>query len=150
MYPNPIILTNMHASSIKVVDRKSDLRNLADSVEFRNAAESKGTQIVEVDLSHNQLDSVDALDIFPNLKLLILDHNNITSMNSFPVLGKLETLSLSYNGIRVLDTFLVNVCQKFPQLKHMNLMKNPMNPIFDSDDKYQDFRATIKIWIPSL
>ena len=43
----------MHASSIKVVDRKSDLRNLADSVEFRNAAESKGTQIVEVDLSHN-------------------------------------------------------------------------------------------------
>jgi len=140
----------MHASSIKVVDRKSDLRNLADSVEFRNAAESKGTQIVEVDLSHNQLDSVDALDIFPNLKLLILDHNNITSMNSFPVLGKLETLSLSYNGIRVLDTFLVNVCQKFPQLKHMNLMKNPMNPIFDSDDKYQDFRATIKIWIPSL
>jgi Leucine-rich repeat (LRR) protein len=79
---------------------------------------------------------VDALDIFPNLKLLILDHNNITSMNSFPVLAKLETLSLSYNGIRVLDNFLVNLSQKFPQLKHLNVMKNPMNPMFDSEEKY--------------
>ena len=140
----------MHASSIKVVDRKSDLRNLGDSNEFKTAAETKGSQIVEVDLSHNQLDSVDALDIFPNLKLLILDHNNITSMNSFPVLSKLETLSLSYNGIRVLDNFLVNLSQKFPLLKHLNVMKNPMNPMFDSEEKYQDFRATVKIWLPQL
>jgi Leucine-rich repeat (LRR) protein len=43
----------MHASSIKVVDRKSDLRNLGDSNEFKNAAETKGSSIVEVDLSHN-------------------------------------------------------------------------------------------------
>jgi len=93
---------------------------------------------------------VDALDIFPNLKLLILDHNNITSMNSFPILSKLETLSLSYNGIRVLDSFLVNVSQKFPNLKHLNVMKNPMNPMFDSEEKYLDFRATIKIWLPQL
>ena len=140
----------MHPSSIKVVDRKSELRSLADSVEFRNAAENKGTTIVEVDLSHNQLDNVDALDIFPNLKLLILDHNNFTSMNSFPVLSKLETLSLTYNGIRALDTFLVNLSQKFPNLKHLNVMKNPMNPMFDSDDKYSEFRATVKIWLPQL
>ncbi len=140
----------MHPSSIKVVDRKSELRTLADSMEFRNAAENKGTTIVEVDLSHNQLDNVDALDIFPNLKLLILDHNNFTSMNSFPILSKLETLSLSYNGIRALDAFLVNLCQKFPNLKHLNVMKNPMNPMFDSEDKYQEFRATIKIWLPQL
>ena len=138
----------MHPSSIKVVDRKNDLRNLGDSVEFKNAAETKGQSIVEVDLSHNQLDSVDALDIFPNLKLLILNHNNITNMNSFPILAKLETLSLSYNGIRVLDNFLVNVSQKLPNLKHLNVMKNPMNPMFDSEEKYQDFRATIKIWLP--
>lgn len=90
----------MHASSIKVVDRKNDLRNLEDSLELKNAAEKKGETIVEVDLSFNQLDNVDALDVFPNLKMLILDHNNITSLNSFPSLPRLETLSLSYNGIR--------------------------------------------------
>ena len=29
-------------------------------------------------------------------------------------------------------------------------MKNPMNPMFDSEDKYEVFRATVKIWMPSL
>ena len=134
----------------KVVDRKSDMRNLGDSQELKNAAENKAASIVEVDLSHNQIDNVEALDVFPNLKLLILDHNNITSMNSFPSLSKLETLSISYNGIRILDNFLVNVCTKFPNLKHLNVMKNPVNPMFDSEEKYAEFRATVKIWLPSL
>ena len=25
-----------------------------------------------------------------------------------------------------------------------------MNPMFDSETKYADFRATVKIWLPSL
>lgn len=29
-------------------------------------------------------------------------------------------------------------------------MKNPMNPMFDSEEKYDVFRATVKIWITSL
>ena len=29
-------------------------------------------------------------------------------------------------------------------------MKNPMNPMFDSEEKYDVFRATVKIWISSL
>jgi Leucine-rich repeat (LRR) protein len=43
------------------------------------------------------------LDIFPNLKTLILDHNNFSSLISFPRLEKLETLSISYNAIRNLE-----------------------------------------------
>ncbi len=88
--------------------------------------------------------------MFPNLKQLILDHNNITTLNSFPSLPRLETLSLSYNAIRVLDNFLVNVSTKFPSIKHINLLKNPMNPMFEDEDKYAQFRATVKIWIPQL
>ena len=42
----------MH-STIKVVDRKNDLRNLGDSLELKNAAENKASNIVEVDLSFN-------------------------------------------------------------------------------------------------
>ena len=139
----------MH-STIKVVDRKNDLRNLGDSLELKTAAENKASNIVEVDLSFNQLDNIEALDVFPNLKILLLDHNNLTSLQSFPSLPKLETLSLSYNGIRGQDNLLLNLSQKFPTLKNLNLMKNPVNPMFDSDEKYADFRATVKIWIPSL
>eukprot|EP00350_Pseudokeronopsis_sp_OXSARD2_P006161 CAMPEP_0170545736 /NCGR_PEP_ID=MMETSP0211-20121228/4102_1 /TAXON_ID=311385 /ORGANISM="Pseudokeronopsis sp., Strain OXSARD2" /LENGTH=51 /DNA_ID=CAMNT_0010849803 /DNA_START=327 /DNA_END=482 /DNA_ORIENTATION=+ len=29
-------------------------------------------------------------------------------------------------------------------------MKTPMNPIFDNEKKYDEFRACFKIWIPSL
>ena len=50
--------------------------------------------------------NADGLDVFPNLKILILDHNNFTSVVSLPSLSKLETLSISYNAIRDLDTFL--------------------------------------------
>jgi Leucine-rich repeat (LRR) protein len=140
----------MHASSIKVVDRKNDLRNLGDSMELKNAAENKASSIGEVDLSFNQIDNVEALDVFPSLKILMLDHNNLTSLTSFPNLPRLETLSLSYNGIRDLDSFLVQLTSKFPNLKNLNVMKNPMNPMFESETKYSDFRATVKIWVPSL
>jgi Leucine-rich repeat (LRR) protein len=139
----------MH-STIKVVDRKNDLRNLGDSLELKNAAENKASNIVEVDLSFNQLDNIEALDVFPNLKILLLDHNNLTSLQSFPSLPRLETLSLSYNGIRGQDNLLLSLSQKFPTLKNLNLMKNPVNPMFDSEEKYAEFRATVKIWIPTL
>lgn len=29
-------------------------------------------------------------------------------------------------------------------------MKNPMNPMFEEETKYEEFRAIIKIWIPLL
>ena len=29
-------------------------------------------------------------------------------------------------------------------------MKNPMNPMFEDESKYEVFRATAKIWLPSL
>jgi hypothetical protein len=29
-------------------------------------------------------------------------------------------------------------------------MKNPMNPMFEEERKYEEFRATVKIWIPLL
>lgn len=29
-------------------------------------------------------------------------------------------------------------------------MKNPMNPMFESESKYEGFRATFKIWLPNL
>jgi hypothetical protein len=29
-------------------------------------------------------------------------------------------------------------------------MKNPMNPMFEEESKYEEFRATVKIWLPLL
>ena len=36
-------------------------------------------------------------------------------------------------------------------MKHLNLIKNPINPMFSGGAQaYERFRATIKIWVPSL
>ena len=40
---------------------------------------------------------------------------------------------------------------QYPSLKHLNLIKNPINPMFSGmAAKYEDFRAKCKIWLPSL
>lgn len=132
------------------MDRNNQLRNLGDSLELKNAAENKASSIMEVDLSSNDLDNLEALDVFPNLKILMLDRNRITSLASLPYLNNLETLSLTNNGVRDLSTFLVNISQKCPKLKNLNVMKNPINPMFDSEEKYAEFKATVRVWLPGL
>ena len=139
----------MH-STIKVVDRSNNLRSLGDSLELKNAAEQKATNIIEVDLSTNELDNLEALDVFPNLKILMLDKNRVSNLNSLPSLPNLETLSLTYNGLRDLNQCLVNLVTKCPKLRNLNVMKNPMNPMFDSEEKYAEFRATVRVWLPNL
>ena len=55
------------------------------------------------------ISNADGLDVFPNLKILILDHNNFRDIVSLPSMAKLETLSLSYNALRDLDSFLFQI-----------------------------------------
>ena len=91
------------------------------------------------------------LNHFSNLRVLVLDHNNIGTLRSFPVCPQLETLSMAFNTVRDLDQTLLIISQSYPSLKHLNLMKNPINPMFaGQQQKYENFRATFKIWIPSL
>ena len=40
--------------------------------------------------------------------------------------------------------------QRCPVLEHLNLMKNPCNPVFQNESEYNIFRAKCSIWIPSL
>ena len=72
---------------------------------------------------------VSDLGRFTNLKTLVLDHNNFTNMRYFPELPNLETLSLAYNSVRDLDQTLTTIHTKYPCIKHLNFIKNPINPI---------------------
>lgn len=57
---------------------------------------------------------------------------------------------MSFNKIENLEFTLLTVAKKFPALRHLNLMKNPINPMFGKDDKYEKFRCMFKVWMPSL
>ena len=37
-----------------------------------------------------------------------------------------------------------------PALQHLNLMKNPCNPVFSNQAEYKSFRAKFSIWNPAL
>ena len=95
--------------------------------------------------------SIAALDRFTNLRVLILDHNNLVNLRSFPAFLGLETLSLAYNTLRDLNETLMIISESFPLLRHLNLIKNPINPMFGGQNaKYEMFRAKFKVWVPSL
>ena len=59
-------------------------------------------------------------------------------------------MSLAYNTVRDLNEALTIICTNYPMLKHLNMIKNPMNPMFGNKAKYDEFRATFKIWLPNL
>lgn len=68
-----------------------------------------------------------------------------------PNAQNLDTLSLAYNTLRDMDELLVHCATFYPKLKHLNLIKNPLNPMFSGmAAKYEEFRAKFKIWLPSL
>ncbi len=53
--------------------------------------------------------------------------------------------------MRDLNETLLTISSQYPNIKHLNLIKNPMNPMFaGQSDKYAQFRAKFKIWLPTL
>ena len=59
-------------------------------------------------------------------------------------------MSLSYNQLGDAQNVIAAIAKRCPMIEHLNLMKNPCNPVFSNDQFYQEFRAKFKIWIPSL
>ena len=45
---------------------------------------------------------------------------------------------------------MIALASKCPNLEHLNLMKNPCNPVFSSETNYHFFRARFSIWLTNL
>jgi len=102
-----------------------------------------GSAACQLDLSYNQLQTVDNLHLFPNLHSLVLDNNTLESDPHFPTNLHLQTLWVNNNNISDLKVFMDCVLKAFPNLTYLSMMKNPACPNFftggDSDD-YQRYR----------
>eukprot|EP01133_Synstelium_polycarpum_P019916 gene19916-23869_t len=102
------------------------------------------SNITSVDLSFNNIRKVDSIEGLTSLVTLVLDNNMIGSKNTFPHLPSLRTLSLNNNNIDDLKSFIESIKDKFPNLTHLSLLKNPACPSYyvtgsDFDD-YQKYR----------
>lgn len=103
-----------------------------------------------LDVSRNDLNDGAGFRKFKNLKVLILDNNNFYTLDGFPNLPQLETLSINGNKFSEADQFLDEVCLKFPNVIHLSTMKNIMNPIFTSEEKYEIYKSRFAAKLPKL
>ncbi|GAM18953.1 hypothetical protein SAMD00019534_021280 [Acytostelium subglobosum LB1] len=109
---------------------------------FNNAA-----SITKVDLSYNNITRIENIESLTKLTSLVLDNNQVGNSNSFPYLPTLKTLSLNNNNIDDLKAFIESIKDKFPNLTHLSLLKNPACPnyYFTGTDfgDYQKYRYYI-------
>ncbi|KAI6660571.1 Leucine-rich repeat-containing protein [Oopsacas minuta] len=109
---------------------------------------------VEVlDLSHNQITNIAKLDGYDNIHTLILDSNKFNSHSSLPKMHSLTYLSLVDNKIGNLAIFIDKIADKVPNLKYLNLLKNPAAPNYfngGSADDYKDYRLYVINSMPNI
>lgn len=73
----------------------------------------------------------------------------IESINNFPYFPSCHTLSLSNNCIRDLNSFINSARTKFPKLRSVNTLTNPMNPGINNPQGYHQYQNYMK-QIPNL
>mmetsp|Transcript_8425 Transcript_8425/g.12452 ORF Transcript_8425/g.12452 Transcript_8425/m.12452 type:complete len:237 (-) Transcript_8425:45-755(-) len=99
-----------------------------------------GTQIETIDLTFNNISTLEGLNRYSNLKELVLDNNQIESIEALDPteLGQLETLWLNNNKISKLENLLTHL-SKFPKLRYLSLLKNPVAPNEFSGGSREDY-----------
>ena len=73
----------------------------------------------------------------------------IESINNFPYFPSLHTLSLSNNCIRDIKSFVNSARTKFPKLRSLNTLTNPINPGINNPQGYNQFQTYMR-QIPNL
>ena len=119
---------------------------LLEKCSFKNKVEV-------LDLSHNQLTNLSKLEGYNNIHTLILDSNNFNSHSILPKMLSITYLSIVDNEIANLSIFIDKLAVKFPNLKYLNLLKNPAAPNYfneGSADEYKDYRLYVINNMPSL
>ena len=71
---------------------------------------------------------------------LILDNNMIESINNFPSILSLHTLSICNNSLNNLNAFINAAITKFPRLRSLNTLTNPINPGMTNPQGYNQYK----------
>lgn len=98
-----------------------------------------------LDLSFNQLRSLQGLEEFTGLEELILDNNLLSNELRLPSLPHLHTLTLNKNQITDLEDLLEHLTQVTPSLQYLSLLGNQACPnelvsLDKDEDDYQRYR----------
>ena len=109
----------------KLISLNLSENKLANLQIFNN--ENIFISLIDLDLSHNNIEEIDPLMMgqFPNLKILNLSHNKIVNIKCMDKdllnFNKLEELNLSYNNIK--EIIKINI----PSLRNIIMINNPIS-----------------------
>ncbi|KAG6960460.1 hypothetical protein JG687_00008225 [Phytophthora cactorum] len=81
--------------------------------------------LLELNLAHNELRSLEELPALSLLRCLQLSNNQLTSLDTLPRLPLLEELTVANNQIRSID--FVELATKLPNLRVLDFNGNPLD-----------------------
>lgn len=110
-----------------------------------------------LDLSYNQLRSLQGVEEFQLLEELILDNNKLTdeSLSNIPSLPHLHTLTLNKNNVCDIESLLAQLGVMCPKLRYLSLLGNQACPHEmlggeHDDEDYQRYRYYVLYKLPKL
>ncbi|KAJ6637864.1 Leucine-rich melanocyte differentiation-associated protein, partial [Pseudolycoriella hygida] len=106
----------------------------------------------KMDLSFNQLTSLDGLEFFSRLDELILDNNQLGDNIRIPKTRSITTLSLNNNKITNLNILLIKLSTFLPNLEYLSLLENPVcpNELLTSKAEHENYRYFVISALPNL
>jgi len=107
-------------------------------------------KILHLDVSNNYLSTGAKFARFTNLKTLILDGNSFYTLYDFPVMARIDTFSANKNKFANIIEFLESFSEKFPNAVNLSLVKNPICPLFEGDEKYEKYTSRVLEYLPKL
>ncbi|XP_034040373.1 leucine-rich melanocyte differentiation-associated protein [Thalassophryne amazonica] len=114
-----------------------------------------GHMATRLDLSFNQLRSLEGLQMFTALEELVVDNNLLGNDLKLPRLPKLHTLMLNKNQLTDIEALLEHLADVTPSLEYLSLLGNEaclnqlVSPDKDEDD-YQRYRYYVLHKLPQL
>lgn len=121
--------------------------------EFLSEEPSFKLKVEVLDLSNNQFKNLEKLEGYDQVHTLILDSNKFNSHSSLPKMYSVTYLSMIDNRIDNLSLFIDKIAEKFPNLRFLNLLKNPAAPNYFNEgsvDEYKDYRLYVINCMPNI
>ena len=110
-----------------------DTVHIKDDVPTLLTSGHSWSALLKLDLSHNQLESIDSsLRLAPNLTDLILSNNSISQITNLTGLPHLRNIDLSNNKIKDID----DLHTKIGQISSLNLSQNKIRNLFGLSKVY--------------
>ncbi|XP_050428710.1 leucine-rich melanocyte differentiation-associated protein-like isoform X2 [Adelges cooleyi] len=114
-----------------------------------------GSKVRSLDLSFNNLTTLNHSEHFSELEELILDNNHLDDKIILPHLPNLHTLSLNNNKITILENLINQIKYSMPSLRFLSLLGNKACPTqlidFEKDeDDYRRYRYFVLYYLPEL